>query len=45
MGPAPRADFFTDEGQTAAVAGQLAAVRGGLMAAFVLERDGGSSAG
>jgi ribosomal-protein-alanine N-acetyltransferase len=38
----PRRDagFFTVEGQAAAVAGQLAAVRAGLMAAWVLERDG-----
>ena len=38
--PRRDADFFTVEGQTAAVAGQLAAVRTGLLAAFVLERDG-----
>jgi ribosomal-protein-alanine N-acetyltransferase len=31
--------FFTAEGQVAAVAGQLAAIRGGLVAAWVLLRD------
>jgi ribosomal-protein-alanine N-acetyltransferase len=38
--PRRTADFFTVEGQTVAVAGQLAAVRTGQMAAWVLERDG-----
>ena len=38
--PRRDADFYTVEGQTASVAGQLAAVRGGHMVAWVLERDG-----
>lgn len=38
--PRRDADFYTVEGQTASVAGQLAAVRGGHMVAWVLECDG-----
>ena len=38
--PRRDADFYTVEGQTASVAGQLAAVRGGHMVAWVLEHDG-----
>lgn len=37
--PRREASFYTDDGQTVAVAGQLAGVRSGLLAAYVLTRD------
>ena len=38
--PRREVDFYTVEGQTTSVAGQLAAVRAGHMVAWVLEHDG-----